>query len=127
MTDAKRKAKVRIDAASVGPYHGCRVYCPYHGFKPFVPRTEGAGSGLEANQTFAFSGRMAGMTNAQKALTTIQKAQSEKRERLSAIDALPEPTDADTAESARIDTELRALEPEYRDALTAVETEQRRP
>ena len=65
------------------------------------------------------------MTDSQSKLSTqLQRSQSEKRERAHVIEAKAEPTADETAELTRIDTELQALEPDYRAALTAVETEQ---
>ena len=64
------------------------------------------------------------MTTKQKAFYALQIRQSEAREKLSTLDAKPDRSTDEQTELERLDGELRGLEPEFRDALKAVDSEQ---
>ena len=64
------------------------------------------------------------MTTNQQKLYRLQVRQSEAREKLSTLDAKPDRSTDEQVELDRLDGELRGLEPEFRDALKAVDSEQ---
>ena len=64
------------------------------------------------------------MTTNQQKLYRLQVRQSEAREKLSTLDAKPDRSTDEQTELERLDGELRGLEPEFRDALKAVDSEQ---